>query len=207
MHITVTTRIDLLSMPSTNTRTTAFKRANPARFLGEGDGPIKNLLPISITQREHPLHLGEFGLTQGTPIPALRALLQGQTQQILSCQGVRQEHRQLRPILRHITTPSQHPHTQQHHTSARPQNKTATNPTVHHAPIQPHAHPPSVVVRLEDRNHNFTREQTPPTRPPALPIQPAKALTRPHVTTATNTHHGFEPIQISPTPLTVPQEP
>ena len=71
-------------MPSTNTRTTAFKRANPARFLGEGNGPIKNLLPISITQREHPPHLGEPGLTQRTPVPLFGAFLQGQTQQILA---------------------------------------------------------------------------------------------------------------------------
>ena len=167
MDITVTTRINLLSMPSTNTRTTAFKRANPARFLGEGNGPIKNLLPISIPQREHPPHLSEPGLTQGTPVPLLRALLQGQTQQILRRHGILQKHRQLRPILpqiTHNTTPNQHPHTQQRHTPTQPRNKTATSPTVRHAPIQPHHPTPSAVVRLEDRNHNVTRERNPPTR-------------------------------------------
>ena len=155
-------------MPSTNTRTTAFKRANPARFLGESDSPIKNLLPISITQGEHPPHLGEFGLTQGTPIPALRALLQRQTQQILRRHGILQEHRQLRPILPHIThntTPNQHPHTQQHHTPPRPRNKTATNPTVHHAPIQPHHPPRQEESARKNATRNVTREQTPPTRP------------------------------------------
>ena len=164
-NATFTSRVIFLTIPHHVGRQTGLVLLFPPRLLSKGDRPIKNLLPISITQREHPPHLGEPGLTQGTPVPFFGAFLQGKSQQILRRHGVRQEHRQLRPILRHITTPSQHPHTQQHHTSARPQNKTATNPTVHHAPIQPHAHPPSIVVRLEDRNHNFTREQTPPTRP------------------------------------------
>ena len=45
----------------------------PPRLLGKSDGPIKNLLPISITQGEHPPHLGEPGLTQGTPVPLVGA--------------------------------------------------------------------------------------------------------------------------------------
>ena len=139
----------------------------PPHLFGKGDGPIKNLLPISITQGEHPPHLSELGLTQGTPIPLLRAFLQGQTQQILRRHGILQKHRQLRPILpqiTHNTTPNQHPHTQQRHTPTQPRNKTATNPTIRHAPIQPHHPTPSAVVRLEDRNHNVTRERNPPTR-------------------------------------------
>ena len=174
MDITVTTRINLLSMPSTNTRTTAFKRANPARFLGEGNGPIKNLLPISITQREHPPHLSEPGLTQGTPVPLLRALLQGQTQQILRRHGILQKHRQLRPILpqiTHNTTPNQHPHTHQHHTPTRPRNKTATNPTVHHAPIQPH-HPPH--RKQSDRRTEITTSHENKPHRHAPPVQPVK---------------------------------
>ena len=128
-------------MPGANTRTTAFKRANPARFLGESDRPIKNLLPIIITQREHPPHLGEPGLTQGTPVPLLGALFQGQTQQILRRQGILQKHRQLRPILPqiiHSTTTSQQTHTPQQHTPTQPRSKAVMNPSVHHATIQPH---------------------------------------------------------------------
>ena len=200
MDITVTTRINLLSMPSTNTRTTAFKRANPARFLGEGNGPIKNLLPISITQREHPPHLSEPGLTQGTPVPLLRALLQGQTQQILRRHGILQKHRQLRPILpqiTHNTTPNQHPHTQQRHTPTQPRNKTATSPTIRHAPIQPH-HPPH--RKQSDRRTEITTSHENKPHRHAPPVQPAKSLTRPHVTMIANKPYGFESVQISATP-------
>ena len=186
-------------MPSTNTRTTAFKRANPARFLGEGNGPIKNLLPISITQREHPPHLSEPGLTQGTPVPLLRALLQGQTQQILRRHGILQKHRQLRPILpqiTHNTTPNQHPHTQQRHTPTQPRNKTATSPTIHHAPIQPH-HPPH--RKQSDRRTEITTSHENKPHRHAPPVQPAKSLTRPHVTMIANKPYGFKPVQNSTT--------
>ena len=158
-----TSRVTFLSIPYHIGRQAGLVLLFPPRILGESDGPIKNLLPISITQREHPPHLSEFGLTQGAPIPALRALLQRQTQQILSRPGVLQEHRQLRPIFPHIahnTTPSQ-----QHHTPTRPRNKTATNPTVHHAPIQPHRPPRQEESARKNATHNVTRDQAPPTRP------------------------------------------
>ena len=103
MHITVTTRFRLFSVPGTDTRTATFKGANPARFLGEGNRPIKDPLAITITQGEHSPHLGEPWLSQGTPVPALSALLQGQAQQILGSHGILKEHRQLRPILHQIT--------------------------------------------------------------------------------------------------------
>ena len=140
----------------------------PTHLLGKGDRPIKDLLPISITQGEHPPHLGEFGLTQRTLVPALEPIFQGQTQQILRRHGILQKHRQLRPILpqiTHNTTPNQHPHTHQRHTPTQPRNKTATNPTIRHAPIQPH-HPPRQEESIrKNATHNVTREQTPPTRP------------------------------------------
>lgn len=141
MHITTTTRFRLFSMPGTDTRTTTFKGANPARFLGEGNRPIKDLLTSIITQGEHSPHLGKLGLTQGTPIPTLGALLQRQAQQILRCHGILQEHRQLRPILHqiiHSTTTSQQTHTHQQHTPPRPRSQTVLNLPVHHATIQPH---------------------------------------------------------------------
>ena len=165
---TFTSRVKFLPMPHHVGRQTALVLVFPPRLLGESDGPIKNLLPISITQGERSPDLGELGLTQGTPIPALEPIFQGQTQQILRRQGVRQEHRQLRPILPHIThntTPSQHPHTQQHHTPTRPRNKTTTNPTVHHAPIQPHRPPRQEESARKNATHKVTRDQTPPTRP------------------------------------------
>ena len=190
-------------MPSANTRTTTFKRANPARFLGKSDCPIKNLLPISITQREHPPHLSEPGLTQRTPIPLLRALLQGQTQQILRRHGILQKHRQLRPILpqiTHNTTPNQHPHTHQRHTPTQPRNKTATSPTVRHTPIQPH-HPPHR-KQSDRRTEITTSHENKPHRHEPLnpPIQPAKSLTRPHATMTANKPYGFETVQNSTTP-------
>ena len=172
----------------------------PPHLFGKGDGPIKNLLPISITQGEHPPHLSELGLTQGTPIPLLRAFLQGQTQQILRRHGILQKHRQLRPILpqiTHNTTPNQHPHTQQHHTPTQPRNKTATSPTVRHAPIQPHHSPHR---KQSDRRTEITTSHENKPHRHAPPVQPAKSLVRPHVTMTANTHHGFEPIQTSPTP-------
>ena len=175
----------------------------PPRLLGESDGPIKNLLPISITQGEHPPHLGEPGLTQRTLVPPLEPIFQGQTQQILRRHGILQKHRQLRPILpqiTHNTTPNQHPHTQQRHTPTQPRNKTATNPTVHHAPIQPH-HPPHR-KQSDRRTEITTSHENKPHRHEPLnpPLQPANTLTRAHVTMIANTHHGFEPIQTSPTP-------
>ncbi len=155
-------------MPYHPGRQTGLVFLLPPHLLGESDRPIKDLLPISIPQREHPPHLSEPGLTQGTPIPLLRALLQRQTQQILRRHGILQKHRQLRPILpqiTHNTTPNQHPHTHQRHTPTQPRNKTATNPTIHHAPIQPH-HPPRQEESIrKNATHNVTREQTPPTRP------------------------------------------
>ena len=141
MHITVAARFRLFSVPGTDTRTATFKGANPARFLGEGNRPIKDPLAITITQGEHSPHLGEPRLAQRTPVPPLSALLQGQAQQILRCHGILQEHRQLRPILHQITrgtATSRHPHTHQQHTPPRPRNKAAMNPSVHHAAIQPH---------------------------------------------------------------------
>ena len=141
MHITVAARFRLFSVPGTDTRTTAFKGANPARFFGKVNRPIKNLLTIIIIQGECSPHLGEPRLAQGTPIPALEPLLQGQAQQILRCHGILQEHRQLRPILHQITrgtATSQRSCTHQQHTPPRPRNKAVMNPSVHHAAIQPH---------------------------------------------------------------------
>ncbi len=106
---------------------------------------------------------------------------------------------------------------------------TATDPPPHHhtQPAPPHPAASHLGATTKQNRHEphcppCTNPTTPPTAsrgihpkkrdpqgrtrpsptdtPPALPIQPAKALTRPHVTTATNTHHGFEPIQTSPTP-------
>ena len=172
---TFTPRIIFLTMPYHPGRQAGLVFLLPPRLLGKSDGPIKNLLPISITQGEHPPHLGEPGLTQGTPVPLVGALLQGQTQQILRRHGILQKHRQLRPILpqiTHNTTPNQHPHTQQRHTPTQPRNKTATNPTIRHAPIQPH-HPPRQEKSIrKNATHNVTREQTPPTRT-TQPTHPA----------------------------------
>ena len=128
-------------MPYHPGRQTGLVFLLPPHLLGKGDRPIKNLLPISIPQREHPPHLGEPGLTQGTPVPLLGALFQGQTQQILRRQGILQKHRQLRPILPqiiHSTTTSQQTHTPQQHTPTQPRSKAVMNPSVHHATIQPH---------------------------------------------------------------------
>ncbi len=212
MHIAVTIRLNLLSMPRTNTRTTAFKRANPARFLGESDRPVKDLLPISITQREHLPHLSEPGLTQGTPVPLLGALLQGQTQQILRRQGILQKHRQLRPILPHIThntTPNQQPHTHQRHTPTQPRNKTATSPTVRHAPIQPHhTATQKQSVWMTGSGTFYTRAEHTDIEisPPATP-QPAKPLVRSHLTTTASKPHGLNSFKFPPPSLTAPQEP
>lgn len=71
-------------MPYHPGRQTGLVFLLPPHLLGKGDRPIKNLLPITIPQREHPPHLGKPGLTQRTPVPLFGAFLQGQTQQILA---------------------------------------------------------------------------------------------------------------------------
>ena len=193
-------RIIFLTMPYHPGRQTGLVFLLPPHLLGKGDRPIKNLLPITIPQREHPPHLGKPGLTQGTPVPLLRALLQGQTQQILRRHGILQKHRQLRPILpqiTHNTTPNQHPHTHQRHTPTQPRNKTATNPTIRHAPIQPH-HPPHQKQSNRKTRPTTSHENKPHRHDP--PIQPVKPLTRPHVTMIANKPYGFESVQNSTTP-------
>ena len=140
-NTTITSGILFLTIPYHFGRQTAIVLLFPARFLGEGNRPIKNLLTITITQGEHPPHLGEPRLAQRAPIPPLSALLQGQTQQILRCHGILKEHRQLRPILHQIihgTATNQRSCTHQQHTPPRPRNKAAMNPSAHHATIQPH---------------------------------------------------------------------
>ena len=202
MHITTTTRFRLFSMPGTDTRTTTFKGANPARFLGEGNRPVKDLLTSIITQGKHSPHLGKLGLTQGTPIPTLGALLQRQAQQILRCHGILQEHRQLRPILHqiiHSTTTSQQTHTHQQHTPPRPRNKAAMNLPVHHATIQPHhtADQKQSVWMTGSSTFCAKAEHTDIEISPPATLQPAKPLVRSHLTTTVSKPHGFELVQIS----------
>ena len=199
-------------MPYHPGRQTGLVFLLPPHLFGKGDGPIKNLLPISITQGEHPPHLGELGLTQGTPVPLLGAFLQGQTQQILGCHGILQKHRQLRPILPHIThntTPNQHPHTQQRHTPTQPRNKTAMNPTVRHAPIQPHHTATQKQSGWRTGSGTFyTRAEHTDIEisPPATP-QPTKPLVRSHLTTTASKPHGLNSFKFPPPSLTAPQEP
>ena len=78
------------------------------------------------------------------------------------------------------------------HETKPPRTPLSTMHQSNHTPHRAKRNPP-------EKTRPATSHENKPHRH-APPIQPAKSLARPHVTMTANTHHGFEPIQTSPTP-------